>query len=207
MSGFFELSNSPVWAKNRRRPPIHHHSSKGHNNTLVSAALLKQSGTNIRPTSWYQQPSWSKSSLRCNVRKCVLLKHISEGPAFNIDGAWRMFWSWSDEERKVHAVFCIFGACQVACPPSPPFLDLPFSLFLHQSHNFNWNVGIYPVPGFSTLLVSHLNPLWTHYPLSSLSHVIKCRSSFTPSPPPHCFFCLFPCSRFIVKPIFWSSPT
>lgn len=98
----------------------------------MSAAFLKQSGTNIRPTSCYKQPSWSNS--RCNVRKCVLLKRISEELAFSIDGARRLFWSWSDEERKVHAVVWIFGACLVACPPSPPFfLDLLFSLFLHQS--------------------------------------------------------------------------
>lgn len=140
---------------------------------------------------------------------CVLLKRISQGPASNIDGAWRLFWSWSDEERKVHAVFCIFGACQMARPPSPPFfLDL-FSLCSSISL-ITWteNVGIYPVPGFSTLLVSLLNLLWTHYSLSSLSHVIKCRSSFTPSSPPRCFyFCLFTCSHFIIKQVFFFGPT
>lgn len=35
------------------------------------AALLKQNGTNIRPTSWYKQPSLSRSNWRCNVRMCV----------------------------------------------------------------------------------------------------------------------------------------
>lgn len=50
---FFELSNSPVWAK--KRGSLLSITTYLRDPTLLwcLAALLKQNGTNIRPTSWY----------------------------------------------------------------------------------------------------------------------------------------------------------
>lgn len=170
----------------------------------MSAAFLKQSGTNIRPTSCYKQPSWSNS--RCNVRKCVLLKRISEGLAFNIDGARRLFWSWSDEERKVHAVVWIFGACLVACPPSPPFfLDLLFPLFLHQS------LKCRHLPRSGLLHSSCL--IWTCYkPINLWVPSPVLWNAALHSPPPLLLLLtvfIFASSLVLasVKPIFFLSPT